>query len=102
MRQPSCTLYRSATCRRAIAKLGAPALQRDGTLATLCQPAIGATAVELPGPTPRCRLKPLARRSGVGHEGRSPPRRLSVRCRLEEETFAGIRGNGRDAPCARS
>ena len=22
--------------------------------------------------------------------------------RLEEETFAGIRGNGRDAPCARS
>ena len=35
-------------------------------------------------------------------EGRSPPWRLSVRCRLEEETFAGIRGNGRDAPCARS
>jgi cobalamin biosynthesis protein CobT len=42
------------------------------------------------------------RRSGMGHEGHSPPRRLRVRCRLEEETFAGTRSNGRDAPCARS
>ena len=38
----------------------------------------------------------------MGHEGRSPPRRLSVRCSLEEEIFAGIRDNGGDAPCARS
>jgi hypothetical protein len=98
MRQPSCTLYRSATCRRAIAKLGAPALQRDGTLATLCQPAIRATAVELPGPTPRCRLKPLARRSGVGHEERFPPTRLSAGCGFRKETIAGMRRNGRDAP----
>src|SRR6516165_12765714 len=49
------------------------------------------------------RLRPVTAfetKTAMGHEGRSPPRRLSVRCRLEEETFAGIRGNGRDAPCA--
>ena len=32
--------------------------------------------------------------AGMGHEGRSPPRRLSVRCRLEEETFAGYAATG--------
>ena len=44
----------------------------------------------------------IVRGSASGHEGRSPPRRLSVRCSLEEEIFAGIRDNGGDAPCARS
>jgi hypothetical protein len=32
------------------------------------------------------------------HEERFPPPRLSARCRFSQGTFAGMRGNGRDAP----
>jgi hypothetical protein len=34
------------------------------------------------------------------HEERFPPPRLSARCRFSQGTFAGMRGNGRDAPLA--
>jgi len=34
----------------------------------------------------------------MGHEDAFPPPRLSVRCRFSQGTFAGTRGNGRDAP----
>ena len=34
----------------------------------------------------------------MGHEERFPPSRLSGRCRFSQRTFAGKRGNGRDAP----
>ena len=34
------------------------------------------------------------------HEERFPPPRLSARCRFSQGTFAGMRGNGRDAPSA--
>jgi len=34
----------------------------------------------------------------VGHEDPFPPHRLNARCPLSKETFAGTRGNGRDAP----
>jgi hypothetical protein len=34
----------------------------------------------------------------MGHEERFRPLSLSGRCRLGEATFAGTRGNGRDAP----
>jgi putative transposase len=40
----------------------------------------------------------LPRRSAVGHEDAFPRPRLSDRSRLGEATFAGTRGNGRDAP----
>jgi hypothetical protein len=36
--------------------------------------------------------------AGMGHEDAFPRRRLSARCRFSQETFAGTRGNGRDAP----
>ena len=35
---------------------------------------------------------------GMGHEDAFPPPRLSARCRFSQDTFAGTRGNGRDAP----
>jgi hypothetical protein len=35
---------------------------------------------------------------GMEQEGRFPPPRLSARCRISQETFAGTRANGRDAP----
>jgi len=34
----------------------------------------------------------------MGHEERFPPPRLSACCRFSQGTFAGVRGNGRDAP----
>ena len=34
----------------------------------------------------------------MGHEDAFPTSRLSARCRFSQETFAGTRGNGRDAP----
>jgi hypothetical protein len=36
--------------------------------------------------------------TGMGHEDAFPRPRLSARCRLSQGTFAGTRGNGRDAP----
>jgi len=33
-----------------------------------------------------------------GHEDAFPRPRLSARCRFSQGTFAGTRGNGRDAP----
>src|SRR5229473_174434 len=36
--------------------------------------------------------------AGKRHEERSPAPRLSARCRFDQETFAGTRGNERDAP----
>jgi hypothetical protein len=33
-----------------------------------------------------------------GHEDAFPSPRLSGRCRFSQETFAGTRGNGEDAP----
>jgi hypothetical protein len=38
--------------------------------------------------------------TGMGHEDAFPPSRLSVRYRFSQATFAGTRGNGRDAPKA--
>ena len=38
------------------------------------------------------------RTAGVGHEDAFPRPRLSARYRFSQETFAGTRGNGRDAP----
>ena len=35
---------------------------------------------------------------GLGHEDAFPPPRLSVGCRFNQRTFAGMRRNGRDAP----
>ena len=37
-------------------------------------------------------------RSALGHEERFPPTRLSAGCGFREETIAGMRRNGRDAP----
>ena len=34
----------------------------------------------------------------MGHEDAFPRPRLSARCRYSQGTFAGTRGNGRDAP----
>jgi hypothetical protein len=34
----------------------------------------------------------------MGHEDSFPRPRLSARCRFSHGTFAGTRGNGRDAP----
>jgi hypothetical protein len=34
----------------------------------------------------------------VGHEDAFPRPRLNARCRFSQGTFAGTRGNGRDAP----
>jgi hypothetical protein len=36
--------------------------------------------------------------TAVGHEDAFPRPRLSARCRFSQGTFAGTRGNGRDAP----
>jgi hypothetical protein len=36
--------------------------------------------------------------SAPGHEDAFPRPRLSARCRFSQGTFAGTRGNGRDAP----
>ena len=36
--------------------------------------------------------------AGMGHEDAFPRPRLSARCRFSQRTFAGPRGNGRDAP----
>jgi len=38
------------------------------------------------------------RRTGMGHEDAFPRPRLSARYRFSQRTFAGPRGNGRDAP----
>jgi hypothetical protein len=38
--------------------------------------------------------------AGVGHEDAFPRPRLSARSRFSQGTFAGTRGNGRDAPKA--
>src|SRR6516225_9556008 len=38
------------------------------------------------------------RRSVMGHEDAFPASRLSARSRFSQRTFAGKRGNGRDAP----
>ena len=35
--------------------------------------------------------------AGMGHEDAFPRPRLSARCRFSQGTFAGTRGNGRDA-----
>jgi len=42
----------------------------------------------------------LPRRAALGHEDQFPPSSLSSRFGLGEATFAGTRGNGRDAPIA--
>jgi len=55
--------------------------------------------------TPKVR-SPLSWRSsgrqrrvtGLGHEERFPPPRLSGRCRFGQGTFAGASGNDEDAP----
>jgi hypothetical protein len=44
--------------------------------------------------------RPSAGRSGVGHEERFPPTRLSAGCGFRKETIAGMRRNGRDTPIA--
>ena len=36
--------------------------------------------------------------TSLGHEDQFPPLRLSARYPFGQETFAGVRGNGRDAP----
>ena len=36
--------------------------------------------------------------TGMGHEERFPPPRLSACCGFRKETIAGMRRNGRDAP----
>ena len=36
--------------------------------------------------------------TATGHQDAFPPPRLSVGCRFSQATFAGTRGNGRDAP----
>jgi hypothetical protein len=36
--------------------------------------------------------------TGSGHEDAFPRPTLSARCRFSQGTFAGMRGNGRDAP----
>jgi hypothetical protein len=41
-----------------------------------------------------------ARMEAMGHEDAFPRPRLSSRCRFSQRTFAGTRGNGRDAPIA--
>ena len=38
--------------------------------------------------------------TGMGHEERFPPTRLSAGCGFRKETIAGMRRNGRDAPKA--
>src|ERR1700747_1619578 len=43
---------------------------------------------------------PPGRRAASGHEDAFPRPRLSARCRFSQGTFAGKRGNGRDAPFA--
>jgi hypothetical protein len=40
------------------------------------------------------------RQSGLGHEGRFSPPRLSARSVIRKRTVASIRGNGQDAPKA--
>jgi hypothetical protein len=47
----------------------------------------------------RCRRFPTSLpRSAKGHEDAFPRPRLSARCPFSQGTFAGTRGNGRDAP----
>jgi hypothetical protein len=38
--------------------------------------------------------------AGLGHEDAFPRPRLSGRCRFSQGTFAGVHGNGRNAPKA--
>src|SRR4029077_1748957 len=45
-------------------------------------------------------IAPRPARSGLGHEDAFPRPRLSACCRFRQGTFAGTRGNGRDAPKA--
>src|SRR5207302_1159922 len=40
------------------------------------------------------------RMTQMGHEDAFPRPRLSARCQFSQGTFAGTRGNGRDAPTA--
>jgi hypothetical protein len=42
----------------------------------------------------------VPRTAGMGHEDAFPPTTLSNRSRVGKPTFAGTRGNGRDAPKA--
>ena len=42
----------------------------------------------------------VARRTASGHKGAFPRRRLNARCQFSQETFAGVRSNGQDAPIA--
>jgi hypothetical protein len=44
------------------------------------------------------RADPADQGSGMGHEERFPPTRLSAGCGFRKETIAGMRRNGRDAP----
>ena len=43
-------------------------------------------------------VRPVRAMAGVGHEDPFPRPGPSGRCRFGQETFAGFRGNGRDAP----
>ena len=44
------------------------------------------------------RLSGWLRNDCVGHEERFPPTKLSAGCGFRQETIAGMRRNGRDAP----
>jgi len=55
-----------------------------------CANAIGATAVELSGPTPRCRLKPLARRIQVGIRNFKPTLRKAAERHEAIEAYLAI------------
>ena len=48
--------------------------------------------------TQTSRSRRVLRTAGVEHEDQFPPPRVSGRCGFSRETFAGTRGNGRDAP----
>src|SRR4029077_8000109 len=65
-------------------------------------PAYRHRAICLTYPTSALLVRDRKVRSGACVTNAPSARRLSVRCRLAEETFAEICGNGRDAPCARS
>ena len=49
-------------------------------------------------PTQLSRPRRVLQTPGMGHEDRFPPPRLSGRCGFSQGTYAGTRGNGRDAP----
>src|SRR5437763_10032551 len=53
---------------------------------------------EGPQTTQLGRSERVFRIARVGHEDAFPRPRLSARCRFSQETLAGTRGNGRDAP----